>query len=263
MDEATAFLATLEATAPTAPTACAGWTAHDLVAHLTAGAAEMAELTEAVTTGRGARATTSFATREAPYVALDDDELRARLVVEAVRLGVAVDTLAAAPGLTVSFSGRRLDAAALTMHGRSEAALHRWDLAGDDDMSEELLGQPELTAHAVDVLNTMLEGAAEDVTARTRAAAITEMRAGFAAPGQMDVVLVVDGAGARLELGEHGARCCARAAPATRLLALWGRRSAARPIAWDSDDPGAPALAAFLWAGITAPAAPTSVSETR
>ena len=104
MDEATAFLSTLETTAPDAPTACAGWRAHDLVAHLTAGAAEMAELTEAVATGRDVRATRDFATREAPFVAMADDELRARLVAEAIRLGVAVDALGATPGLTVPFS---------------------------------------------------------------------------------------------------------------------------------------------------------------
>ena len=61
MDEATAFLSTLQSTAPTAPTACTGWTAHDLVAHLTAGAAEMADLTETVTSGHGERATADFA----------------------------------------------------------------------------------------------------------------------------------------------------------------------------------------------------------
>jgi len=260
MDEATAFLTTLDATAPTAPTACAGWTAHELVAHLTAGAAEMADLTEAVTSGRAERATRDLPGREAPFVAMDDDELRARLVVESIRLGDAVDALGATPGQTVGFSGRRLRAAEVTMHGRSEAALHRWDLAGDDDVSEELLGQPELTVHAVGVLNTMLQGAAEAVTARTRAAAITELRAGFAAPGQLDVVLVVDGAGARLELEEPRAGCCASATPATRLLALWGRRSPGRTITWDTDDRSAPSLAAFLWAGA---AAPTAMSETR
>ena len=142
------------------------------------------------------------------------------------------------------------------MHGRSEAALHRWDLAGDDETSEELLRQPELTVHAVGVLNTMLEASQESVTVRTTAAAITELRANFAAPGHMDVVLVVDGAGARLELDEPWARCSASAEPATRLLALWGRRSSARPIAWNTEDAAAGPLAAFLWAGASPPRPP-------
>ena len=233
MDEATAFLDTLDRTAPTSPTACARWTAHELVAHLTAGAAEMAELTEAVTTGRGERATRDFSAREAPYAAMADDDLRNRLVVEAIRLSTAIEALGA-PGAprTVPFAGRRLSASELVMHGRSEAALHRWDLAGGDDVSDDLLGQPELTAHAVEVLNTMLGDSPEAVTTRTTAAAITKLRARFAAPGQLDVVLVVDAAGARLELDEPRTTWGASTDPGARLLALWGRRSPTRPISW-------------------------------
>ncbi|HEY5024512.1 MAG TPA: maleylpyruvate isomerase N-terminal domain-containing protein [Acidimicrobiales bacterium] len=248
MDEATAFLSTLQNTAPTAPTACAGWTAHQLVAHLTAGAAEMAGLTEAVTSGRGEGATTDFAAREAPYVAMADDELRTRLVVEAIRLSSAIEELdTASTGLTVPFAGRRLDSGALTMHGRSEAALHRWDLAGDDDLSQELLSQPALTVHAVKVLNTMLDASAEAVAKRAAAAGITTLRATFAAPGHPDVVLVVDGARARLDLGECPTPWCATADPATRLLALWGRRSGGRRVIWNAEEPAAHPLALFLW----------------
>ena len=35
---------------------------------------------------------------------------------------------------------------------RSEFALRRWDVAGDDEISLQLLSQPELTHHAIDVL---------------------------------------------------------------------------------------------------------------
>ena len=261
MDEATAFLLILERTTPSAPTACAEWTAHELVAHLTAGAAEMADLIEGVTTGRCDRATKDFATREAPYVAMADDALRDRLVVEAIRLDIAVEALdRAVPVLTVPFAGRRLGAHELTVHGRSEAALHRWDLAGDDDTSEELLRQPELTAHAVGVLNTMLDASAEAVALRAAAVGITDLHARFAAPGQSDVVLVVDRAGARLELDEQRAPWTAQADPATRLLALWGRKSATRPVHWNSDLPGAGPLASFLW-GTATPV--TALSEIR
>jgi hypothetical protein len=257
MDEATALLLTLQSTAPDAPTACAGWTAHDLVAHLAAGAAEMAELTETAAQGLGARPTRDFDTREAPFVAMVDDELRGRLLVEAIRLNTAIEALGDTdPAPTVFFSGRNVSAAELTMHGRSEAALHRWDLAGDDETSNELLAQPELTAHAVAVLNTMVAGSGESVTARTTAAAITELRANFGSSGHLDVVLVVDRHGARLELAEPRGPWTATADPATRLLALWGRR-ATRPVAW-SGDPACRALAAFLRTG-----ASTALSETR
>ena len=58
MDEATAFLTAPDRTPPDAPTVCAEWTAHALVAHLAAGAAEMADLTEAAVAGEPARAAT-------------------------------------------------------------------------------------------------------------------------------------------------------------------------------------------------------------
>jgi len=255
MDEALALLTTLEATAPHAPTACAGWSAHDVVAHLAAGAAEMATITEAVVAGGPAPDTAPFATREAPYAALPDEELRARLVTEALRLDAAIGALG--PGATVSFSGRRLGAGELTVHGRSEAAIHRWDLAGDDDVGDELLADAALTAHAVTVLNGMVVGSPEEVGARAGAAGITSLRATFGAPGQPDVVLVVDGAGARLELDDPSPRPTVRAEAPTRLLALWGRRSRRR-LSWTGDDSGtAEALASFLWGR------PTALSETR
>jgi Mycothiol maleylpyruvate isomerase N-terminal domain len=231
MDEATALLMTLDHTPPTAPTACPGWTAHHLVAHLSAGAAEMATLTESVTKRRGERRTEDFATREAPYVAMADEELRTRLGAEAIRLAAAVEALATAvPALTVPFAGRHLGAEELTMHARSEAALHRWDLAGDDDVSQDLLRQPELIVHAVGVLNTMLDGSPESVPQRAAAAGLGATRAAFAAPGHIDVVLVVERGVARLELDGPRTRWTARADPATRLLALWGRQSPTRAI---------------------------------
>ena len=242
MDEATALLTTLEVTPALAPTACIGWTAHELVAHLTAGAAEMAELVEAVVTGRAERATRAFAEREAPFVAMADDELRGRLLIEAARLIEAVSALD--PGRDVAFSGRRVDAAEIALHGRSEAALHRWDLAGDDDVSRELLSQPELTGHALGVLNEMLEGSGEAVSAR--AAGIGVGRYAFASPHQPDVVLVVDCQGARLELDSPGPSPVCSANSDVRLLALWGRRSTVEVPRWLGSDTDCARLGRFI-----------------
>lgn len=81
---------------------------------------------------------------------------------------------------------------------------------------------------------------------------------------------MVDGARARLELDEPRARCCAAADAATRLLALWGRRSATRLITWDAHERATGhALATFLWGVEPAtspmgpPTRPTALSETR
>ena len=194
------------------------------------------------------------------------------MVLEAVRLATAIDALGASgPTATVSFAGRRLDPLALTMHGRSEAAIHRWDLAGDDDVSAELLGQPELTSHAVHVLNTMLDASPEAVQARAAATRVTDLRAAFAAPGQPDVVLVIGDGGARLELDEARPGWAARADAGTRLLVLWGRSSPRRRVDWGENGRVTDPFAAFLWgagttgiaAASTAERAETALSETR
>jgi hypothetical protein len=81
----------------------------------------MAELTEAATARRGERATRDFAAREAPYVAMPDDQLRDRLVVEALRLNAAIEALrhtGSGVEATVPFAGRRLGSHELEMHGR-------------------------------------------------------------------------------------------------------------------------------------------------
>jgi len=255
MDEAVALVGTLETTAADAPTACAGWTAHELVAHLAAGAAEMADLVEAAVVDGPERVTKSFADREAPYVVLPDEELRGRLVREAIRLALALEDLdhlgQGEAGRTVAFSGRRLTGPDLQMHGRCEAAIHRWDLAGDDEISRELLGAPELTTHAVSVLNAMLEGSRESVSVRVREAGLAPLEASFGARGAADVVLTVDEDGARLRLDEPSRRPTASSDRATRLLALWGRRSSMGTVEWHDDDGRSEQLAAFLWGGRT------------
>jgi uncharacterized protein (TIGR03083 family) len=238
MDEATELLSALENTAPTTRTACSGWTAHELVAHLTAGAAEMAALTEESVAGLEPRPTQGFRDREAPFVQLPDDELRDRLVIEALRLSSAVASLrTAGPAGSVSFSGRRLTAAELDLHGRSEAALHRWDLAGDDPISIELLSQPELTAHATSVLSSMLDGSPESVASRVDASRVQASRLTFAAPGEPDVVFVHDPAGPRWEMAAPTSEPTAISDPATRLLALWGRATTTGTIAWTGEAP--------------------------
>lgn len=259
MDEAAALFDTLQVTAPDAPTACAGWTAHHLTAHLAAGAAEMAALIEDVLAARPSRETRDLADREAPFVALDDATLRDRLVSEALRLDAAVAALqATGRDAAVRFSGQRLTAADLSMHGRSEAALHRWDLAGDDEISAELLRQPELTAHAVTVLTAMPPGAAESLARRALAVRLTEMTATFGSPGQPDVVVIRDARGTRLQLADPVASPTASADPATRLLALWGRRPRAGVIRWSDDAAAAEQLRSLLWGHLTAPShAPT------
>src|SRR5450432_3787274 len=93
IDEVGELITTLLATPARRLTACRGWTAHELVAHLAAGAAEEADIIEAHFAGEH-RPTRGFEDREPPFRVLADVDLRDRLVVEVARLTVALEKLA-------------------------------------------------------------------------------------------------------------------------------------------------------------------------
>ena len=232
MDEATALLDTLTHAAPTASTRCPRWTAHELVAHLAAGAKEMADLAEAHPGGNPPRATRPFADREGPFVAMDNAVLRDVLMVEALRLAAAIDALASADG-TLVFSQSVLGAPQLRLHGRVEAAMHRWDLVGDDDVGDELLGQPDLTSHSLTVLSAMLGGGEDGPDTRARRCGTGPLAAVVRSPGEPDVVVRRTHASVSFELAPSGVlEPWIETDPATRLLLLWGRCSPDRPMRW-------------------------------
>ena len=77
--EIDAFLDSLAEVPPNAVTACAGWTAHELVAHLVSGVEAIASQAEAHLDGRAIPEFGSFAEREVGFWGIDDDELRRRL----------------------------------------------------------------------------------------------------------------------------------------------------------------------------------------
>jgi hypothetical protein len=195
---------------------------HDLVAHIAAGAKEEAQLIEAALNGDSPRPTRSFAEREAVYQTMPYPELLAELA----RLTVAIDALIRSGG-SVEFTGALLTGEEFRMHGRSELAVHRWDLVGDDVVGRRLLAQPELTAHAVKAL-TRMTSLQESIVAR--AARLSDVPADFAfrlrSPGSDDVVIAIGPTPSlRLAPPEDGTpvvRCSA----GNRLLALWGRRPA-------------------------------------
>lgn len=152
--EAAAFLDSLQGVPPGQVSACQGWTAHEVTAHLAAGAAEVSRHLEPFLAGASVPATRSFEEREAPYQAMDDRQLRRRLETEEQRmrslLGAA---LTADPDAIIPWTGRRMPVAKFIPHMRSEFAIHRWDITGESD---DLLGQPDLTGHAVQVLGPLL-----------------------------------------------------------------------------------------------------------
>jgi hypothetical protein len=145
----------------------------------------------------------------------------------------------------VDFTGTTMTTDQLTVHSRSEAALHRWDLVGDDDVSEQHLGQPELTRHAVHVLNAMpvlVE------SARIRLMPTGRHRIVLRSPDHPDVVVEAGRTAARFEVVEHGdGDVVLTTDPANRLLVIWGRRSSRRQLTIETDGLGFEALAPILW----------------
>jgi uncharacterized protein (TIGR03083 family) len=248
--EGAAMMATVEDTAPTAPTACAGWTAHDIVAHLAAGSKEIADLIEEKLAGSAPRPTHGFGSREAPFQALPDNELRAAWSRQNQRKTEAVAALAAlGPEATFEFTGTTLTAAQISIHSRSEAAIHRWDIAGEDAVSASLLSQPELTAHAVTVLNAMpvlLESSRE----RMKHAGRYPLSIVLRSPDRPDVILVADSDGnAGFELAERSADGDAviEVDAAARLLTIWGRRSSIRSERVIADEATQHVIETVLW----------------
>jgi uncharacterized protein (TIGR03083 family) len=222
-----AFVDTLLSADPHAPTQCAGWTVHELTAHLAAGSAEIADLIDRELAGSGQRPTRDFEERETPFRVLSPRKLRHAFFREALRATVAIERLARADeGRRVAFTGASLDARALILHVESELVLHRWDIIGSDDTGVTALSDPRMGAHAVHTVAAMLpnvfpprSGARETVILRS--------------PGCCDVA-VTGGPVTTIELAPHdGGHPIVECHPAVRTLLLWGRSPEAvlpRPI---------------------------------
>ncbi|WP_197283627.1 maleylpyruvate isomerase N-terminal domain-containing protein [Mycobacterium sp. Marseille-P9652] len=203
---------------PHAPTRCAGWTVHELTAHLAAGSAEIADLVEGELAGLPTRATRDFEEREAPYRALSPTRLRRSFFREALRATVAVERLSAAgDGRRVAFTGARLDAPTLILHIESELVLHRWDIAGSDRTGVDALSDPRLASHAA----TTVAGMRPNVfPARSGDRGTVVLRS----PGARDVA-VTGGAVTTIEPAPQDLGCpVVSCHPAVRTLLLWGRQ---------------------------------------
>lgn len=221
-DEATAFLDALHHSAPDTLSACQGWTTHEITAHLAAGAAEVSRHLVPFLAGDPVPATESFQVREPPYRQLDDRLLRRRLEEEEAKMRSLLDqVLEGQPTAVIPWTGRQMGVAKFVPHMRSEFALHRWDLVGDDETSQALLGQPELLEHAIGVLGPLLvrRGAqqdpcpGEDFAVRLRCDHRPDVR-----------LVVADGQPALTLTDDHADEPFLDCQPAGRLLAVWGRR---------------------------------------
>ena len=231
VDEGEAFVATLLAASPSQLTACRGWTAHEVTAHLAAGSQEIADLIESHLAGAGPRPTRSFEEREAPYRAMDDAELRGRFFEQVERSKQARQRLAHHADDAVPFTGRAMSAAEFARHSRSERAIHRWDIAGRDEIGWEMLARPDLTLHALKILTdmTVLPETLDNRLAAAGRSGDFEVR--LRGEPHDDVVVSYSGGSLAVRSEPPGdGRVDARLDPAARLLALWGRREPSAPI---------------------------------
>jgi len=143
--EADAFLTCVDQAAPQAVSACEGWTTHEIAAHVTGIAIEVLRHLDPYLQGDPVPKTRSFEEREAPLQAMNHDALLNRLDAEEQRMRAVVgDILAREPDAVIPWTGRQMAVAKFIPHLRNEHALHRWDVAGDDDTSLTLLADTDL-----------------------------------------------------------------------------------------------------------------------
>ena len=165
--EAEAFLDSRQYTSPEVMSACEGWTAHEVTAHLAAAAAEITRHLRPYLAGDAVPRTRTFEEREPAFRAMDDVALQRRLETEEAQMREAIgQVLARDPGAVIPWTGRTMAVAKFLPHMRNEFAVHRWDFVGDDDVSYRLLAQPELTEHAVEVVEGVV--GVEEQTDRRR-----------------------------------------------------------------------------------------------
>ncbi len=219
--EIEALLDALQDVPPHSMTACAGWTAHEVVAHLVSGVELLSEQARAHLDGRPAPVVQDWAVRERPYQELDDRVLRRRLEDgERDMTGLLQHLGVADPTVVIPGLGWGMPVGELVLHMRQEFALHRWDLVGDDDQGDGILARPELLAHSVRMLPGSLlaagvarmSGDGSDFSARIRC------------PQQPDLVVEVRDGEGLLALAEPDDGPALETDPAARLLLLWGRR---------------------------------------
>lgn len=218
--ESDAFNATLAELRPGQATRCVEWRVHELACHIAAGAAEIRRNVEAYNQGgpEAVPETRELDEREEPFRGLALDELRSQIATNTdAMMGAIGVALEKDPEAVTPWVGRQMPIAAFLTHARSEYAVHRWDLVGDDDISIELLAQPELTAHAVMALGEALvqRGLASIGQAGPPTGEVV-----LASQGQPPI-LVSDSGVSFLE--EPGDLPVVEADPAARLLLLWGR----------------------------------------
>jgi Mycothiol maleylpyruvate isomerase N-terminal domain len=200
-------------------TACDAWTVRDVLVHQAGNAEELERVLRAHLDGGPVPPTRSFEEREAPFHRLPDDGLWEALTDRIGRLARTSEQALDADGdALVPWTGRQMRAAWFGEHMREELVLHRWDIAGDDEVSDRLLAERWLTVHSVVAVGRPLLRAGVD-----RLGNGTSFTARLRVSGEDDVVV---GAGpqTRIELRPPEGSADIESDAGARVLVLWGRR---------------------------------------
>jgi hypothetical protein len=221
LPEWTAFRDTAAHRHPDSGTACAAWTTRDIVAHQAGNAVELGRVLAAQLDRRPIPETRTFEQRESPFRQLSDEDRIAALDHAVAELARVLERGLDEPDTWVPWTGRQMKVAWFAEHMRSEIILHRWDLAGDDELANTQLSQPWMTTHTVEAVGRPLlgRGAAglprRPFTARLRVS------------DQPDVILT-GGVNPDIGLGpaDHDAQPALTTDAAARVLLLWGRQPA-------------------------------------
>lgn len=217
------FLSALDSSAPTALTACPARTAHALGSHVAGNYEEIRRHVDAYLAGTPLMRTRTFDEREPEFRALSPGKLLDAIETGEQRMRHSIaELLEREPDPVLRWTNRQVHAAGFLKHSRSECAVHRWDLVGDDSVSEKLLSQEELFQHVVAFIGPL------PMTARglaTGAGAGKDLRARVRGFGQPDLVVSVHRGAPSLYTAEPEGEAFLEGDPAARLLFLWGRKA--------------------------------------
>jgi hypothetical protein len=220
--ELTALLAALDRVEPDALTSCPGWTAHHIAAHICGNYEEIEQHVTAFGDGRPLERTRTWEERERLLRELDHATLLRRIEDRAAATAaVTGHVLDERPEAELTWTGRTVRVSGFPTHLRSEDALHRWDLVGDDETSYELLAQQDLLVHAVRFIGLPLLRRGLD------SGAVTEpFLARVRSEGRDDLVVQASGGQAHMSVAPPEGSPTIDGDAAARLLLLWGRKPA-------------------------------------
>jgi hypothetical protein len=219
--EADEFLAVLQDLPPHALTSCPEWTVHDVGAHLAGAYEEVTRHVQAYAAGAPLTSTRSFEEREAAYKALGPADLLRAVERGEERMRAEIRAvLEEQPDAVLWWTGRWMRVDAFLSHLRSECAIHRWDMCGDDDTSARLLGQFDLFKHAVTAIGAG-PLCARGITAH--GSALAGLSARLRSDGHPDLLIEVADRTPALDLVAPSDEATITGDQAARLLLLWGR----------------------------------------